>query len=312
MTVRTVSQDPAPPLHDVDGVLARLERMEREGIWPNGLRYLWTDAFGVVLLVSLWRLTHEARHVEQAQWVVSEVERVLGRARGFRIGEAPERSGQYYHYLAMWMFALGRLGTIDSRYQEKAVALARDVHSAFVLPGRGVVWKMREDLSAPDPESGLGSLDPFHGMVVYRQLDAVRLVAEIAEMEMLVQASWRNLTIPQDLGLGMMLWLTHFFPDEAWARLQRERSLVLLDRLWIDPPGYFCRGPGQRRVRFAFTNYGVALGLQSCGVSGGRVRRVLEYFDRYRSGDHDDQDAITHVMGCVARLPGAFLDTPGD
>ena len=113
--VPKVSPGPESPLCDVDGVLARLDRMESERIWPGGPRYLWTDAFGVVLLVSLWRLTHEARHVEKAERVVAEVERVLGRARGIRIGEAPESSGQYYHYLAMWMFALGRLGTIDSR-----------------------------------------------------------------------------------------------------------------------------------------------------------------------------------------------------
>lgn len=31
----------------------RLTRMRAERIWPNGLRYLWTDAFGVVLLASL-------------------------------------------------------------------------------------------------------------------------------------------------------------------------------------------------------------------------------------------------------------------
>ena len=40
------------PLRDLDSVLARLQRMRREHVWPNGERYLWTDAFGVVLLVS--------------------------------------------------------------------------------------------------------------------------------------------------------------------------------------------------------------------------------------------------------------------
>lgn len=38
-----------------------------------------------------------------------------------------------------------------------------------------------------------------------------------------------------------------------------------------------------------------------------RVESLLGHFDTYRSGDHYDRDAITHVMGCVARLPGAFL-----
>ena len=35
-------------------VLNKLEWMRARRIWPNGLRYLWTDAFGVVLLVSLY------------------------------------------------------------------------------------------------------------------------------------------------------------------------------------------------------------------------------------------------------------------
>ena len=40
--------------------------------------------------------------------MVAEVARVLGRPRGIRIGEAPDRDGQYFHYLAMWLFALAR------------------------------------------------------------------------------------------------------------------------------------------------------------------------------------------------------------
>jgi hypothetical protein len=37
--------------------LAKLDWMRTERIWPKGLRYLWTDAFGVVLYVSLYRET---------------------------------------------------------------------------------------------------------------------------------------------------------------------------------------------------------------------------------------------------------------
>jgi hypothetical protein len=60
------------------------------------LRYLWTDAFGVVLLVSLYAESGERRYLDDAEWVVSEVDRVLGRRRGIRIGEAPDRDGQYW------------------------------------------------------------------------------------------------------------------------------------------------------------------------------------------------------------------------
>src|SRR5208282_4933201 len=145
--------------------LRKLDWMREQRIWPNGMRYLWTDAFGVVLLVSLY---HELRRIEfldGAQWVVAEVERVLGRRRGFRIGEAADRDGQYFHYLAMWVFALSRLGRIVPEYRTKAIQLVKDIHPAFLIPGRGVHWKMLEDLSAPYPGFGLGSLDPFHGYV---------------------------------------------------------------------------------------------------------------------------------------------------
>ena len=54
--------------------------------------------------------------------------------------------------------------TIDAR----GVDLARQIHDAFVMPGRGVVWKMKEDLSAPYPGYGFGALDAFDGYVSYR------------------------------------------------------------------------------------------------------------------------------------------------
>ena len=46
-------------VRDIAYVRAKLAWMEAEHIWPNGLRYLWTDAFGVVLYLSLHRETGE-------------------------------------------------------------------------------------------------------------------------------------------------------------------------------------------------------------------------------------------------------------
>lgn len=295
------------PLREIAAVQARLAWMRQAHIWPNGLRYLWTDAFGVVLLVSLWHELRDERLLRECEWVVAEVERVLGRRRGIRIGEEPDRDGQYFHYLAMWIFALDRLGAIDARYRAKAIALVRDIHPAFVIPGTGVIWKMREDLSAPYPGFGLGALDAFHGLVVYRLLDPPGLAPEIAEMTELVERSYRTLTITQDLGLGMMLWMSHFFADEPWAVVQRGRALATLEHMWVDPPGYFCREPAQRHVKFAFTNYGVSLGLQAAGERGDRVRRLNAFFEGYRSGDEYDTNAITHVMACTSHFPGRFL-----
>ncbi len=293
----------------IDRVLDRLQWMRERSIWPNGLRYLWTDAFGVVLLISLYRERGERKWLDEAEWVVAEVERVLGRERGIRIGEAPDRDGQYFHYLAMWIFALTRLGEIEPRYRDRAVELVREIHEPFVVPRVGVIWKMQEDLSGPYPGFGLGALDAFDGYVVYRLLDEHALAHEIAEMRALVVASYHGLRITQDLGIGMMLWMSHFFPAEAWARLQHDRCLATLDRMWIDPPGYFCREPGAENVKFAFTNYGVSIGLQSIGATPDRVAQLARFFAHYRSGDAYDTEAITHVMACSAAFPGELLRT---
>lgn len=292
-------------------VLEKLDWMQAQRIWPNGLRYLWTDAFGVVLLVSLYRKLGDEHYLEQAEWLVAEVKRVLGRQRGIRIGEASDRYGQYYHYLAMWLYALHVLGTEKPQYHNQAIALVKDIHPAFVVPDTGVIWKMREDLSEPDPDfGGLGALDPFHGYVVYRLLDPETLASEIKEMQSLVEKSYHNLTITQDLGLGMMLWFTHFSPDESWANLQRERSLITLETMWHDPPGCFMREPFLPDTKFAFTNYGVAIGLQSIDVWSERVQRLNNFFEEYHSGDKYDIEAITHVMACTANFPAGFIQ-PG-
>ncbi|MGA8965810.1 MAG: hypothetical protein WA723_22925 [Pseudolabrys sp.] len=291
---------------DIPYVLDKLNWMRSERIWPNGLRYTWTDAFGVVLLVSLYAELNEQRFLDEAEWVVSEVERVLGRPRGIRIGEAADRDGQYFHYLAMWLYALSVLARHVPAYRAKGVNLVRQIHDAFVVPGRGVIWKMKEDLSAPYPGYGFGALDAFDGYVSYRCLDEHALAREISDMRALIDASAARLNITQDLGLGMMLWLSHFFPEEDWAATQRRRSLAVLDRMWRND-GYFCREPDLPYMKFAFTNYGVSVGLQAAQAMTERVLRLNSFFDRYRSGDEYDREAITHVMACSSHFPGYLI-----
>ena len=138
---------------EIAETLRKLEWMRSERIWPNGPRYLWTDAFGVVLLVSLADELGEDGYLREAEGVVAEVGRVLGRPRGIRIGEAPDRDGQYFHYLAMWLFALHVLAERRPGYRPQAIEVVRQIHPRFVRPGIGVIWKMREDLSAPYPGS---------------------------------------------------------------------------------------------------------------------------------------------------------------
>ena len=96
------------------------------------------------------------------------------------------------------------------------------------------------------------------------------------------------LVVTQDLGIGMMLWMCHFFPDEPWARVQKKRCLAVLDRMWT-ADNFFCREPGLRNVKFAFTNYGVSVGLQASKVMPERVDRLNAFFESYRSGDEYDR-----------------------
>jgi hypothetical protein len=291
---------------DTRYVLGKLAWMRAERIWPNGLRYLWTDAFGVVLLVSLYVELQQRSYLDEAERVVAEVDCVLGRRRGIRIGEAADRDGQYFHYLAIWLYALAVLGRHIPEYKRKGVELVRQIHDRFVVPGRGVIWKMNEDLSGPYAGYGFGALDAFDGYVSYRLLDERALSREIADMRHLIDQSASALVITQDLGLGMMLWMTQFFPDEAWAQTQQARCLGMLDRMWIDD-GYFCREPRLQNVKFAFTNYGVSVGLQATGAMPERVRRLNAFFETHRSGDEYDREAISHVMACSSHFPGYLL-----
>ncbi|MBU3729678.1 MAG: hypothetical protein FGM37_10610 [Phycisphaerales bacterium] len=111
-------------------------------------RYLWTDAYAVLALVGLHRVTCRQSHLDSALILVRRVHEELGRFRaddtrsgwisglpeeegarrptagGLRIGkpelERPpgaalderlewDRDGQYFHYLTKWMIALNRL-----------------------------------------------------------------------------------------------------------------------------------------------------------------------------------------------------------
>ena len=125
-------------------------------------------------------------------------------------------------------------------------------------------------------------------------------------MRLLIGATDEGLEITQDLGLGMILWLTHFFPEEGWAAMQRRRSLAMLDRMWCED-GYFSREPSLPQVKFAFTNYGVSIGLQAVEARLERVSKLNLFFDRYRSHDEYDREAITHVMACNSHFPGYLI-----
>ncbi|KAK7965099.1 hypothetical protein PG988_010103 [Apiospora saccharicola] len=166
-------------------------------------RYLWTDAFGVVNLVSLHYATGEERYLEAAARLVQAVHDTLGRTRdgssrlpgasdaeplkgGLRIGKVdeagPDGDGQYHHYLTLWMFALSCLAVAseDTRYNYLATQLAEAIHPRFVVqkndgieePMLSMVWKISNDMSRPLSRSK-GHLDDVTGYVIFERLDSV-------------------------------------------------------------------------------------------------------------------------------------------
>ncbi|KAL3495457.1 hypothetical protein BJX62DRAFT_233450 [Aspergillus germanicus] len=170
-------------------------------------RYLWTDAYGVLTLLTLHRETSRSAETESATEnvyltlaarLIDTVHDILGRTRdgssrlpgasdnnplggGLRIGkmdaEGPDGDGQYHHYLTLWMFALNRmsLASGDKTYNDMAIALAKAIHAPF-FTNRGsskprMVWKMNSSLDEVLVGSE-GNLDAVDGFVVFRLLAA--------------------------------------------------------------------------------------------------------------------------------------------
>ncbi|KAJ5625679.1 hypothetical protein N7510_001988 [Penicillium lagena] len=179
-------------------------------------RYLWTDAYGVINLLTMHREYTRAggdeagddRYLILARRLVETVHDVLGRTRdgkrrlpgatdnnpmggGLRIGKTdehgPDGDGQYHHYLTIWMFALNRMSMAsgDPTFNRQAVALAKAIHPRFFVDRAAarprMVWKMAMDLSAPLVSSE-GNLDPIDGYVVFRLLQAAAMEAGDGEV----------------------------------------------------------------------------------------------------------------------------------
>ncbi|MGD2120354.1 MAG: hypothetical protein PVJ76_01350 [Gemmatimonadota bacterium] len=296
-------------------VLDRLGWIREFGIWPHGPRDLLTDALGVICLTSIHEVLKDHWALGEAEWVAKEVDRVLGRRKGIRTAEWVDGCGQTFRSLALWIFALHRLGQILPPYKTRALDLVREVHAPFVRPGAGIIARMEEDLSRPFEGSGPGLLEVFLGLAVYREVGADSLGPEIEELEGMVLKTYQSLAPDHGIDLGLLLWITHFFPDTPWALFLRERALAALDTRWVDPPGYFRRnlpepwdGP-VRSNRLALANLTAAVGLQAQGVWSDRVERLHRYFLEEYPWEVDMNDALAPILTCISLRPGLFLST---
>ncbi|EJF59809.1 hypothetical protein DICSQDRAFT_23626, partial [Dichomitus squalens LYAD-421 SS1] len=257
-------------------------------------RYLWTDAFGVLNLLTLGALTSEPRYTTLAARLIDTVHDTLGRTRdgtrrlpgatdehplvgGLRIGKEEEEDdpggdgdGQYHHYLTVWMFALNRMARVsgERQYNDLAIELAKAIHRRFVRerdsPRPRMYWKMSIDLSRPMVRSE-GNLDPIDGYVVYnllqkdREDDKTILKQEIEDYKRILETKWRGYVSDDPLDLGMTMWTAHWFGEkEGWATELSRRAVVCL-RALVEEEKYF---DAPARFRLAFREFGTCLGVQ--------------------------------------------------
>jgi len=256
-------------------------------------RYLWTDAFGILNLITLGTLTHDPTYTTLAARLIDRVHDVLGRTRdgtqrlpgatdahplrgGLRIGKASDEDdpsgdgdGQYHHYLTIWMFALNRmsLAARDPHYNDLAIELAKAVHPRFVRDRDAerprMCWKMSVDLSRPMVRSE-GNLDPIDGYVVYSLLqrtnkaDPSVLAQEVREYKKILDMKWRQYVSDDPLDLGMTLWTAHWLDgEEEWATQLTNRAAICTRVLFED--GYYDQS---RAYRLAFREFGTGLGIR--------------------------------------------------
>jgi len=228
-------------------------------------RYLWTDAFGVLNFLTLYKHTNDAKYLTLSKNLVQTVHDVLGRTRdgksrlpgatdanplggGLRIGKTmesgPDGDGQYHHYLTLWIFALNRvtMATGDMVYNDLAISLARAIHPHFFLdrttPNPRLVWKIAVDMSRPLVTSQ-GNLDPVTGYMVCRLLQATAQKGAIMGIEVSDYKRVMNLERPfisnDTLDIGMALWVSSWFEGvKPWAEHLGEACIQSL-RMYQHP-----------------------------------------------------------------------------
>ncbi|KAG9841075.1 hypothetical protein KCU98_g6724, partial [Aureobasidium melanogenum] len=306
-------------------------------------RYLWTDAFGVLNFITLFKETKQPHFLALAAILVETVHEILGRTRdqsarlpgasdqsplsgGLRIGKnealGADGDGQYHHYLTLWMFALNRLAiaTGEMGYNDQAISLAKAIHPAFVYQRDAlhprVVWKMSMDLSRPHSR-GEGNLDPMNGLVTYRLLQQTcgnprTLQHEIDDYQKVVDTKWKAYTSSDTLDLGMALWAAHWYSDQdEWSKgladaALRDMRIVFHETHYLDVP---------IAQRLAFREFGTCLGIgvyptHDLEPVAGQIIAAWEKAGRVpiptRNSELESLEPIDLVMYAAASRPGAF------
>lgn len=201
-------------------------------------RYLWTDAFGVLNFLTLYKKTSDAKYMTLASGLIDAVHTVLGSTRdgksrlpgatdenprggGLRIGKMDERGpdgdGQY---LTIWMFALNCMSVASGHatYNNHAIAVAKATHPRFFddieSPTSRMYWKIAMDISRPLVASE-GNADALDGYVVFSLLAALAkdpqcLTTEIPDYQRIIDRKGQHVVSHDMLDLGMSLRLARW------------------------------------------------------------------------------------------------------
>lgn len=306
-------------------------------------RYLWTDAFGVINLITLYQETTNSKYLILARRLVQTVHDVLGKTRdggsrlpgatdqeplkgGLRIGkmaaEGSDGDGQYHHYLTLWMFALNRLAiaTQDPGVNDLALQLAKAIHPKFVTRRQPhgdlrMVWKISTDMEKVLVQSE-GHLDAATGYAIYRLLQDTAakqtgreklLHDEIDEYFQIMNR--KGALTPSDdmLDLGMGLWICHFFPEEEWSSKFSSGAIEIAYEV-LSENSVQMRNKASRRL--AFREFGACLGISCFGGDHflkTRVTALIKFWEDHMEADpNEDLRPISQVMYAAALIPGAF------
>lgn len=312
---------------------------ESPGAGGHRGRYLWTDAFGLVNLITLSKETSSPKYLTLAKRLAATVHDILGRTRdgltrlpgatdekplagGLRIGKlsasGSDGDGQYHHYLTLWMFALNRLSiaTDDSKYNDLAIQLEKSIHPRFVFRRSSsdlrMVWKISMDMQLVLVASE-GHLDAATGYVVCKLLrrtaenqgcGASCLDKEMDEYSQIMNRKGKLSPSSDTLDLGMGLWMCHFFKDEPWAADLSDKGLQFARRTLSEDSPKMMRDASQRLM---FREFGACLGVSCFSPDrylDSRVGELIKFWEKRMDQEEDDLRPISLVMYSAALIVG--------
>ncbi|GLI78083.1 hypothetical protein PoHVEF18_006382 [Penicillium ochrochloron] len=306
-------------------------------------RYLWTDAFGVINLLTMHKeylrvgdkSSQDDRYLVMARRLIETVHNVLGRTRdgrsrlpaatdqnplggGLRIGKTDETGhdcdGQYHHYLTVWMFALNRMAMAsgDMKYNRLAVQLARAIHPKFFVDRKAarprMIWKMSMDLSRPLVNSE-GNLDPIDGFVTFRLLQATAAAAgdgDVLEEEISDYRRVMDRKGPHFVSKDPLdLGMTLW--TAHWFSETESWASTLVTRCFEQLYDLFeINRYFQRSIKFrlAFREFGTCMGLQCESEQTGEKERAVDF--------KSWSDAIIVAWDPYMELSASAALTPAD